>query len=113
MLSFSRPRDRKAERRFWASVAAEGRAALVASHLMSQLQETAGHLVIAGRGKIIADISVADLVASASGRVTVRTSARQDATAVLSDAGATVADAAYRIRCRARPAPGRLIGWRR
>jgi ABC-2 type transport system ATP-binding protein len=67
---------------------------LVSSHLMSELQEAAGHLVIVGRGHVIADTSVADMIASASrDRVTVRTSARWDAAAVLSDAGATVADA--------------------
>ena len=49
---------------------------LVSSHLMSELQETADHLVIVGRGRVIADTSVADLIASASGdRVTVRTAA--------------------------------------
>ncbi len=78
---------------FLASLAAQGRAVLVSSHLMSELQEVAGHLVIVGRGKVIADTSVADLIASASaGRVTVRTSARCDAMTVLSGAGATVAD---------------------
>jgi ABC-2 type transport system ATP-binding protein len=81
-------------RGFLASLAAEGRAVLVSSHLMSELQETAGHLVIVGRGKVIADTSVADMIAAASGDwVTVRTSARWDAAAVLSDAGAAVADA--------------------
>jgi ABC-2 type transport system ATP-binding protein len=54
-------------RSFLAALAAEGRAVLVSSHLMSELQETAGHLVIVGRGKVIADTSVADLLASASG----------------------------------------------
>jgi ABC-2 type transport system ATP-binding protein len=81
-------------RGFLAALAAQGRAVLVSSHLMSELQEAAGHLVIVGRGHVIADTSVADMIASASrDRVTVRTSARWDATAVLSDAGATVADA--------------------
>ena len=74
------------------SLAAEGRAVLVSSHLMSELQEVADHLVIVGRGKVIADTSVADLIASVSAdRVTVRTGARRDAAAVLSGAGATVA----------------------
>lgn len=60
---------------------------------MSELQETAGHLVIVGRGKVIADTSVAELIASASAdRVTVRTSVRWDAATVLGNAGATVAD---------------------
>ena len=80
-------------REFLASLAAQGRAVLVSSHLMSEL-EVAGHVVVVGRGKVIADTSVADLIASASAdRVTVRTSARCDAMTVLSGAGATVADA--------------------
>jgi ABC-2 type transport system ATP-binding protein len=78
-----------------ASLAAEGRAVLVSSHLMSELQEIAGHLVIVGRGKVIADTSVADLLADASGeRVTLRTAARARAAAVLERSGAVVADAA-------------------
>jgi ABC-2 type transport system ATP-binding protein len=81
-------------RGFLASLAAEGRAVLVSSHLMSELQETAGHLVIVGRGKVIADTSVIDLISSASAdRVTVRTGARSAAITVLSNAGAAVADA--------------------
>lgn len=80
-------------RGFLAALAADGRAVLVSSHLMSELQETAGHLVIVGRGTVIADTSVADLIASVSAaRVTVRTSARWEAMAALSDAGAEVAD---------------------
>src|ERR1700728_17965 len=64
-------------REFLRSLAAEGRAVLVSSHLMSELQEAAGHLVIVGRGKVIVSTSVAELIESASGdRVTVRTSAR-------------------------------------
>ncbi|NUP62312.1 MAG: ATP-binding cassette domain-containing protein [Nonomuraea sp.] len=79
-------------RGFLRSLAAEGRAVLVSSHLMSELQDTAGHLVVAGRGRVLADTSVAALIASASdGRVTLRTSARERAMAVLAAAGATVA----------------------
>jgi ABC-2 type transport system ATP-binding protein len=81
-------------RGFLAALAAQGRAVLVSSHLMSELQETAGHLVIVGRGKVIADTSVAELIASTSAdRVTVRTTAGWDAATVLGNAGATVADA--------------------
>src|SRR5712692_6569993 len=73
-----------------ASLAAEGRAVLVSSHLMRELQDTVGHVVIVGRGKIIADTSVADLLASVSGdRVKLRTAARTQAAAVLANAGAT------------------------
>ena len=78
-------------RGFLAALAAEGRAVLVSSHLMSELQDTADHLVVVGRGKVIADTSVADLLAAASGdRVTLRTTARLEATTVLAHAGATV-----------------------
>jgi ABC-2 type transport system ATP-binding protein len=79
-------------RGFLASLVAEGRAVLVSSHLMSELQEVVGHVVIVGRGKVIADTSVADLLASASGdRVMLRTAARTQAATVLARAGATVA----------------------
>ena len=54
-------------RGFLRSLAAEGRAVLVSSHLMSELQDTADHLVVVGRGRVIADTSVADLIAAASG----------------------------------------------
>ncbi len=79
-------------RGFLRSLAAEGRAVLVSSHLMSELQDTAGHLVVVGRGRIVADTSVAALIAAASGdRVTLRTAARSAAMTVLAQAGATVA----------------------
>ena len=78
-------------RGFLAALAAQGRAVLVSSHLMSELEDTAGHLVVVGRGKVIADISMAELLAAASGgRVLVRTTARPKALTVLEDAGATV-----------------------
>ncbi len=79
-------------RGFLASLAAQGRAVLVSSHLMSELQDVAGRLVIAGRGKVIADTPVADLLATASGdRVTVRTTAPEAAITALARAGASVA----------------------
>jgi ABC-2 type transport system ATP-binding protein len=74
------------------SLAAEGRAVLVSSHLMSELQDTATHLVVIGRGRLVAATSVVDLIAAASGdRITLRTTARSDAMTVLAHAGATVA----------------------
>jgi ABC-2 type transport system ATP-binding protein len=81
-------------RGFLRSLAAQGRAVLVSSHLMSELEDTADHLVVAGRGKVIADTSVADLIAAASGsRVTLRTTAWPEAMTVLANTGATVAAA--------------------
>jgi ABC-2 type transport system ATP-binding protein len=74
------------------SLAGEGRAVLVSSHLMSELEDTADHLVVVGKGRVIADTSVADLITTASGgRVTVRTAAHSEAMSVLGHAGATVA----------------------
>ena len=79
-------------RGFLKSLAAQGRAVLVSSHLMNELQDMADHLVVVGRGKVIADTSVSSLLAAASGdRVTLRTAERGEATAVLEYAGATVA----------------------
>ncbi|MEV1171932.1 ATP-binding cassette domain-containing protein [Nonomuraea sp. NPDC049784] len=74
------------------SLAGEGRAVLVSSHLMSELEDTADHLVVVGKGRVIADTSVADLITTASrGRVTLRTPARSAAMSVLGHAGATTA----------------------
>jgi ABC-2 type transport system ATP-binding protein len=76
---------------FLRSLAVQGRAVLVSSHLMSELEDTAGHLVVVGRGKVIADTCVADLIAAASGnRITLRTTAPADAMTVLAGAGAEV-----------------------
>jgi ABC-2 type transport system ATP-binding protein len=79
-------------RAFLRALADEGRAVLVSSHLMSELEGSADHLVVVGRGKVIADTTVAELIASASGdRVALRTASRPEATAALAGAGATVA----------------------
>ena len=47
-------------------LAAEGRTVFVSSHLMSEMALTADHLIVIGRGKLIADTSVDDFVARAS-----------------------------------------------
>ncbi|MFF1355778.1 ATP-binding cassette domain-containing protein [Streptomyces sp. NPDC058297] len=44
------------------SLAAEGRTVLVSSHLMSETALTADHLIIIGRGRLLADTTVSDLV---------------------------------------------------
>src|SRR6266851_1530211 len=78
-------------RGFLRSLAAEGRAVLVSSHLMAELQDSADHLVVVGRGKVIADTSTRDLLAAVSGdRVTLRTTDPDRAAMVLERAGATV-----------------------
>jgi ABC-2 type transport system ATP-binding protein len=50
-------------------LAAEGRTVFVSSHLMSEMALTADHLIVIGRGKLIADTSVDDFVARASQKV--------------------------------------------
>jgi ABC-2 type transport system ATP-binding protein len=79
-------------RGFLRGLAAEGRAVFVSSHLMSELQDTADHLVVVGRGRVIADAAVRDMIAAASDdRVELRTPARAEAMTVLAHAGAEVA----------------------
>src|SRR5919112_1066498 len=43
-------------------LAAEGRTVLVSSHLMSEMEDTADHLVVLGRGRLLADVSMAELL---------------------------------------------------
>src|SRR5246500_965697 len=50
-------------------LAAGGRALFVSSHLMSEMALTADHLIVIGRGKLIADTSVDEFVARASQKV--------------------------------------------
>jgi len=72
--------------------ATRGRAILISSHLMGELEGTADHLIVIGRGRLVADAGVSELVSAASGdRVVVRTSQRSEAITVLANAGATVA----------------------
>ncbi len=55
-------------------LAAEGRTVLLSSHLMSEMAQTADHLIVLGRGRVIADASVDEVIARASGSsVRVRT----------------------------------------
>jgi len=78
-------------RGFLRSLAAEGRAVLVASHLMSELEDTADRLVVIGRGRLIAVTGVADLLASASGDgVRLRTTRLPEVMRLLAAFGATV-----------------------
>ena len=78
-------------RGFLRSLAAEDRAVLVSSHLMSELEDTADHLVVIGRGRLIADTSVAELIAGMSDdRVTLRTPRPSEVMALLVRSGGRV-----------------------
>ena len=53
-------------RQMMRALAAEGRTVFVSSHLMSEMALTADHLVVIGRGHLIADTSVSDFIDSSS-----------------------------------------------
>jgi ABC-2 type transport system ATP-binding protein len=73
------------------SLAAEGRTVFVSSHLMSEMALTADHLIVVGRGRLLADASVAEVVAaSVSGYVLVRSPDDTVLAPWLHEAGATV-----------------------
>jgi ABC-2 type transport system ATP-binding protein len=48
------------------SLAAEGRTVFVSSHLMSEMENTADHLIVIGRGRLIADCGMAEFIARSS-----------------------------------------------
>jgi len=76
------------------SLAAEGRAVLVSSHLMPEMENTADHLIVVGRGRLIADCSMTDFVAGGSGgTVLVRTPQRDVLAAAVAAAGGTTSAA--------------------
>jgi ABC-2 type transport system ATP-binding protein len=56
------------------ALAAEGRTVFVSSHLMSEMEHTADHLIVVGRGKLIADTPMGEFIGRSSGAtVRVRT----------------------------------------
>jgi ABC-2 type transport system ATP-binding protein len=85
-------------RQLMRGLAAEGRTVFVSSHLMSEMAVTADHLIVIGRGRLLADLSTSEFIARHSaGFARVRTADGADAardrerlTAVLRTAGAEV-----------------------
>lgn len=76
-------------------LAAQGRTVLVSSHLMSEMQLVADRVVVIGRGRLIADTTVDDLLGGlGGGRVRVRSRRRDDLAVELELRGATVRRAA-------------------
>ena len=55
-------------RGFFRELAADGRTVLVSSHLMSEMAQIADHLVVIGRGRLLADVSTAELIESSARR---------------------------------------------
>jgi len=80
-------------RHFLRELAKEGRTVLVSSHLISEMSLTADRLVVIGRGRLIAETSVADFVARSGGdAVKLVTPDLAAFTAALSAAGAKIED---------------------
>jgi ABC-2 type transport system ATP-binding protein len=72
-------------------LAAEGRTVFVSSHLMSEMALTAEHLIVIGRGRLIADTSVQEFIESASRNVVrVRTQRATELRELLAGAGVGV-----------------------
>jgi ABC-2 type transport system ATP-binding protein len=71
-------------------LAAEGRTVFVSSHLMSEMENTADHLIVIGRGRLIADCTMDDFIERSSGlTVLVRTPQPDELTRAVKAAGAT------------------------
>lgn len=78
-------------RRFMQRLAAEGRTVLVSSHLLSEMAQTAEHLVVIGRGKLISDTTVREFVErSSEATVRVRSPQLDTLRSVLTSHGLTV-----------------------
>jgi ABC-2 type transport system ATP-binding protein len=72
------------------SLAAEGRTIFVSSHLMSEMENTADHLIVIGQGRLIADCTVAEFIARNSElAIRVRTPQAARLAEVVSGAGGT------------------------
>ncbi|HET9081232.1 MAG TPA: ATP-binding cassette domain-containing protein [Trebonia sp.] len=84
------------------ALAAEGRTVFVSSHLMSEMENTADHLIVIGRGRLIADCTMKEFVARASGAaVRVRTPSADQLIRVVTAKGATAGvdeDGAIEVR---------------
>ncbi len=73
------------------SLAAEGRTVFLSSHLMSEMAQTADHLVVIGRGRIIADASTEEFINGNTARsVRVRALEQTDLAVALAERGAKV-----------------------
>ncbi len=72
-------------------LADEGRTVFLSSHLMSEMEMTADHLIVVGRGRLLRDLSLAEFIAEAGGNsVRVRTRQASELRSVLLDADVTV-----------------------
>jgi len=81
-------------REFVRHLAQEGRTVLLSSHLMSEMSQTADHVIVLGRGRVLADAPLAELVGAwTRNEVLVRTPRAADLASVLAAPDVTVTDA--------------------
>lgn len=72
-------------------LAGQGRTIFLSSHLMSEMAQTADHLIVIGRGRIIADAPIQDIITGkGQARVRVRTDEPERLRQLLTASGATV-----------------------
>jgi ABC-2 type transport system ATP-binding protein len=72
------------------AMAAEGRTIVVSSHLMSEMAQTADHLIVIGRGRLLADTSTAEFVSRTRQDVLVVSPRAAELAGLLTTAGAAV-----------------------
>ncbi len=73
------------------ALAAEGRTVFVSSHLMSEMEHTADHLIVIGRGQLLADCTMEEFIARSSGQtVRVSTPQAEQLAKAVAGAGGTV-----------------------
>jgi len=78
-------------RQFFKALAADGRTVLVSSHLMSEMSQVADHLIVIGRGRLLADVPTATLIESSTrSDVLVRSPRVGELAGLLAARGATV-----------------------
>jgi ABC-2 type transport system ATP-binding protein len=83
------------------SLAAEGRVVFVSSHLMSEMENTADHLIVVGRGRLIADCGMAEFIDRSSGQTVMVRTASQDVLArAVTAAGGSVTRESEQLRVR-------------
>ena len=91
-------------------LAAEGRTVFLSSHLMTEMAVTAGHLVVMGRGRLVADVPTQEFIDRAGGEsVLVRSPRAGELTALLAGPGVTVESAEHGV-LQVRGVPAATIG---
>ncbi len=77
-------------RNLFRGLADEGRTVFVSSHLMNEMAQTAQRCIVIGRGKIIADATLDDIIARSASSVRVRTLRTKDLAELITLAGGTI-----------------------